>query len=394
MMKNRYNKILSKTTYLSLMLLALVSPVLAYPPNNAAILYYRAIMVQKEPGKDVSDMLDDFRAGKIKANDDIRKYLHDNQPALELLETAAQIPYCDWGHDFSQGFDLLLPELSKMRSMSYLLLTEVQSLVEKGERKKALDKCLILHKMAQHVGDDTIISFLVGTSMNALANERIQAYLATLPQEPETLTWLRSRITDVASHLGSAKTALNRERDIAGEEIRKDKVSTILAAVQDTDEFTGADTLKEIKNLDEAFFKKSRLYYTDVMNDVIAALDLPYQQSHTTLRDLIKRVEKDAKEDKTAILTTILMPGAAKIRSVETRKITFFNAIRAALDICIVKAETGRLPKKLPDGLPKDLFSGKDFIYEVTGSGFILRCQSKDIDKGEVYHYAFGSPKN
>jgi len=43
----------------------------------------------------------------------------------------------------------------------------------------------------------------------------------------------------------------------------------------------------------------------------------------------------------------------------------------------------------LPAELPGDLFSGKDFQYEKTTEGFILRCQGEDLYKNEVYEYEF-----
>jgi hypothetical protein len=44
-----------------------------------------------------------------------------------------------------------------------------------------------------------------------------------------------------------------------------------------------------------------------------------------------------------------------------------------------IKATTGQLPENLPDGLPKDPYSGKDFEYQVTDEGFILRCRAEAI---------------
>jgi hypothetical protein len=41
----------------------------------------------------------------------------------------------------------------------------------------------------------------------------------------------------------------------------------------------------------------------------------------------------------------------------------------------------------LPAGLPKDAFSGKDFKYEKTKDGFVLRCRGRDLGKDELYQY-------
>ena len=51
--------------------------------------------------------------------------------------------------------------------------------------------------------------------------------------------------------------------------------------------------------------------------------------------------------------------------------------------------KTGKVPKDLPEGLPKDLFSGKDFGYERTGTGFVLRCQGRDLKDDKVHTYEF-----
>ena len=68
---------------------------------------------------------------------------------------------------------------------------------------------------------------------------------------------------------------------------------------------------------------------------------------------------------------------------------TFSNAIKAALELYIITAKTGKLPDSLPPGMPKDLFSGKDFKYEKISDGFTLKCQSKDLSKDETHEYKF-----
>jgi hypothetical protein len=60
-----------------------------------------------------------------------------------------------------------------------------------------------------------------------------------------------------------------------------------------------------------------------------------------------------------------------------------------AIDIYIIKAKTGQLPDALPESMPKDLFSGKDFKYEKTKEGFVLRCRGKDLVKDKIYEFEF-----
>ena len=124
-----------------------------------------------------------------------------------------------------------------------------------------------------------------------------------------------------------------------------------------------------------------------------AALDLPYPQSHKQLEELSEKAGKQAADNPAAILSAAFWPAVTRICTLEVRALTNVNALKAAIDIYIVRAKTGRLPDTLPAGLPRDLYSSKDFEYEKTKDGFILRCQGKDLDKDEIFKYEFKVPK-
>jgi len=98
---------------------------------------------------------------------------------------------------------------------------------------------------------------------------------------------------------------------------------------------------------------------------------------------------KEFTKNPDATLTAACSPTWLKIYTISTRLGSHSNAIRAAIDIYIIKAKTGRLPDALPADLPKDLFSGKDFEYKKTRDGFVLRCQGKDLSKDKIYEYEF-----
>lgn len=50
------------------------------------------------------------------------------------------------------------------------------------------------------------------------------------------------------------------------------------------------------------------------------------------------------------------------------------RAVQAAIAVYLTKAKTGQLPRTLPADLPKAPHTGKDFVYQATEEGFILRC--------------------
>ena len=378
---------------ISVILLTLVSPAIAYPPDNAAVLYYKAFLILKEPSEDVEKMMTDLRDGKIKPNDEIRQYLQDNRYAIEFVETAAEIPNCDWGYDISKGFDVLLPELSKIRRMAFLLTDNAQTLAEEGDYKAALGKCLTIHRMARHVGDRLLISYLVGNALNALANKHIGKILSQMPDDVETLTWLKTQIYDITTRANTLKRTLSSEREIALQQIRKEKIGMILDELSDVPDGMSKDAIEKVRNGDEEFFRASREYYSNFITSVQVALDLPYPQSRKQLEQLREKAEKQAADNPATILSAALWPAVTKICTLEVRASTNINALKAAIDVYITRAKTGRLPDTLPAGLPRDLYSGKDFEYEKTKEGFVLRCRGKDLDKDEIFKYEFKVPK-
>jgi len=383
---NQKNLIL---TCISVILITSVSPAIAYPPDNAAVLYYKAFMILQEPSEDVKKMMADLRDGKIKPNDEIRQYLQDNRYVIEFVETAAGVRDCDWGYDISKGFDVMLPELSKIRMTAFLLTAQAQILAEEGDYKAALDKCLTIHKMARHVGDRMLISYLVGNALNALANKHIGEILSQVPDDIETLTRLKNQIYDITSRANSLKAAMSSEREIALQQIRKENISTVLDSLGDGTDGMSKDDIEKVRNGDEEFFRASREYYSNFITNVQIAIDLPYPQSRKQLEQLNEKAKKQAADNPAAMLSAALWPAVTRICTLDVRARSHFNALKAAIDIYIVRAKTGRLPDTLPAGLPRDLYSGKDFEYEKTKDGFVLSFQSKDLDKGEISKYEF-----
>jgi len=387
-MKTVNNKSLILTC-LSVILLTSVSPTIAYPPDNAAVLYYKAFLILQEPSVDVKKMMTDLRYGMIKPNDEIRQYLQDNRHAIEFAETAAGVRDCDWGYDISKGFDVMLPELSKIRMTAFLLTAKAQTLAEEGDYKAALGKCLTIHRMARHLGDRMLISYLVGNSLNGLANNRIGEILSGMPDDDETLVWLKNQLYEITSRANTLKAAMNSEREVAFQQIRKENIGTILDSLGDGTDGMSKDDIEKIRNGDEEFFRASREYYSNYVTSVQLALDLPYPQSHQQLKALSEKAEKQAADNPAAILSAALWPAVTRICTLDVKAGTHFNALKTAIDVYIARAKTGRLPETLPAGLPRDLFSGKDFEYEKTRDGFILRCQGKDLDKDEIFQYDF-----
>ncbi len=73
----------------------------------------------------------------------------------------------------------------------------------------------------------------------------------------------------------------------------------------------------------------------------------------------------------------------------QVRHTAQINIIKAAVEIYLIVAKTGQLPKTLPDGLTKDLVTGRDFVYEITDEGFDLRCQGEEFLRPKIRFLEF-----
>lgn len=370
---------------IALVLFVLSSSVLAQPPDNAALSYYQAFLLYEKPDETMSKMLADFRDGKIVANEIIEQHIEKNRRVIDFIVTAADTPNCDWGYDYSQGFDMVMPNLAQLRQVTFLIEAEARLLSEQGDCKMALDRCLSMHKMALHAADRTIIGYLVALAISQRANTTIPAILKGTPAEPATLRWLRNELFVLSGKQVSAQPALQMEQEVALQ-------SATLEGLEQLGRWLMLDPneMERLRGLDEDLIEQNRDYYTNYMVSAQAALSASetYEQIYTKLKKLDEQLRAVA-EEPGSTMAAALAPAVWKIYGQGIRAKTHSNAVRTAIDIYIIKAETGQLPDALPAGLPKDLFSGKDFEYEKKDAGFVLRCQARDLLKDVVHEYEF-----
>ncbi len=379
-------KTLIKTILIVTVLLVSAGRAFAYPPDNAAVLYYKSFMLLEEPNDTVKEMLRDLKDGKIGLNEQIRQYIERNRKVIDEIITAAEIKNCDWGLDFSEGFALELLHLTKCRQMAYILAADAKIFSEKGDYGEALERCLTIHKMGVHVGDETIVQGLVDNAIGYLANKSIMEILPNISNDSDTLEHLRWRLVDVSNKRSSLKTAIANDAELCLEHMNREEVDAMIKADIG---IMPKDKLDKILREDDEFFARSREYYRSVMTRMQSILELPYPEAYQKSEDLSRELENVAKKKPEAIMAEFLYSSIYRISTIEARYKTYHNAVLAGIDIYLIRAKTGELPDELPAGLPKDMFSGRDFLYEKTGDGFILKCQGKDLTQNIVHQYEF-----
>ncbi|MBN1362118.1 MAG: hypothetical protein JW993_16100 [Sedimentisphaerales bacterium] len=369
-------------------IMSMCTPALfAYPPDNAAVLYYQASLTY-DANYPMLDKVTQFIRGDIGVDEEIEAYVRRNARAIKQFVDAGASPQCDWGIDYSEGLDVMMPQYAPLRNIAKIVLAEARIAGEAGDYARALDLCLAVHKAGVHIADGgIIISHLVAISLNEMANQCLTQLIPHVRDAPDLLVELRSLILDVSGGIPSVKTAINRDLHVFGGDLRRERVGYILEMV--TDFGITAERARIIRQADEAFFNANRQYFMGHLAAVLAACDLPYPQSYERLVALGEEPALESKTNPDAILAAVLAPAVDKIVCLDLKARTHFNAVGTALNLYLVRARTGRLPETLPEGMPKDLFSGKDFEYERDAAGFVLRCQAKDLAKDQTYEYRF-----
>lgn len=389
-MKTDITKKLTKFTGVTLTLLILSSPVFAYPPDpdNAALLYYQAYISYEKADDTMEDMVTDLAKGNIEPNERIKKYIESCRTAIDLATAATEIPNCNWGLKYSDGISINLAHVAQTRKLVFLITAETRILAAEGDYQKAINRCLTVHKIGKHVGDDTPISFLVSMAIDKVVASRIQDILAEMTPDLETLTWLKAKLTEVPFRTPSLRVAMRSEKECFSSEMRVDKRDKLLDLCSGPGEDSDLDktALKRLTEGDEVFFAINRDYYIKHMNSLDAVLEssMPYAEVYSRLKQLNEKPVKEMPDNPAATLTSLLTPAFDRIYSIEIRTKTISNALRTAVEIYMIKAKSGKLPDVLPAGLPGDLFSGTDFKYEKTTDGFALRSQGEEFQTGRM----------
>ena len=365
----------------------------AYPPYNAAVLYYRTFLLMEYANdSDVRSAMVDYANGKIPLDENVERVIKRHKRAIGLLSDASTVEHCDWGVDYSKGVQTYLPELYLARFAAVLLVADARRLMENGEIKGGLNRLLAIHRIARHVVSDGVTIFhLVGLSMSELSNQVLANALSDNSIDEETLIWLKVEMAHAGPPKDGLRLGFRKEAESMVHSFTVERWPQFLkecpVGTENAQDLRRA--LEKVEPVNESFLRDTRQYYIEFMAELQAALENPFNQAHRILRTLENRPGRDLNEQSGATAAFVLTVDYAKCLCASTRTHTRFNAVRAAIELYLIKIRTGQLPDALPQDLPQDLFSGRDFSYEKNEEGFILRCQAKDPYRDMIHEYSF-----
>lgn len=378
---------LTKILFITLTLTFIASPVLAIPPDpdNAALLYYQGFLMLAQLNDEARGHIGDVARGKVEVDNQVREDIGKCIGAIEFAEAAVTVPTCHWGVRYSQGFEAQMPQLAQIRQLTFVLLADARIHAADGDDKAALERCLMTGTFARHIGDDTLISYLVSIAVCELQYKCMRDVMSRAAGDTELLQWLKNELAASGAATLSLVRPLKIEIEIVTDLMRIDNVENFAWILAASNEKKATEI---VKKADEETLNQARQIYSERMNSALTVLNTPmsYEQAHSQLNQLIDGFEKN---DPVSKNVGAFLPALGKIFAQKTAVETHVNAIKTAIEVMLSHAETGRLPDTLPSGLPKDAFSGKDFEYEITKDGFVLRCRAKNLVTDLIQQYEF-----
>ena len=368
--------------------------VLSPEPDNAALLYYQAFLLRPEPDAVTFGLINAVLRG-ADPNEKVRGYLNlcECRETIELAESATQITQCSWGIMRSRGGFSLMTVLGQLRQLALLLEVDARAFAVDGDYRVALERCLSMRRLAQHFADEVILGYLASLSLHGRAFLCIQHVLGSMPLDIDIFTWLQGQISTVQGAPPLPGRAMEIALDDTLKFLRMHPELLVTWRENILELIENESAKQEILSLtDEELLERARESYNRFLASVnrVMGSDMQYQQKYVELQELTEELyDRGANGDPVGILSFYMMDDVVKYNDLYVRRMANFNAIRTAIEIYLVKAETNQLPETLPSHLPNDPFSSEAFEYEITSDGFVLRSRHEEIGANKVWEFEF-----
>src|SRR5262245_26817054 len=176
---------------------------------NAALKYWLAFANMKYD-KDQEKIIEDWN--KVPLDAKVDKLLDNSRVHLLQMHRGAQIEPCDWGLDYSDGVNMLLPHLGKARNLTRVAALDIRREFARGNGRGAVQTGLDALVMARHVNSDyTLISILVRIVNEATIFEALATGLPKV--DAASLTKLAAAL-DAPRGGGSVVESIKAEKEL------------------------------------------------------------------------------------------------------------------------------------------------------------------------------------
>lgn len=322
--------------------------------ENAAPFYSAAFALFVEVGDDEApwDQEPRLRIEDLspKQRAKLERWLEANADAFEMVQRARKRPRCRFPRDYREGYSMLLPELSKVMSMTRALAFRAELQALQGDAAGARDSVRSLLEVGHSLREDAIlVSHLVRLVAIERAVEAVDACVTAVTGAADLREWRAVVPPDSAIQGG-------QERGYRGE-------LAILAGLagRPAEEFWELTTgrrhmpvawlLKPVIRLDGAA-------YLHDLRRMIEATRKPYLEA----RDAVPAVDAGRLNPALNPVRSALLPSFGRSLGRDAEILAWLAVARAGLDAELAQRTTGSYPAAIGE---IDPFTGKPLVPDL-----------------------------
>lgn len=295
-----------------------------------------------------------------------------------LVHQAAQKPECNFNRDYSQGYNLLLPEYAAMRSGLRVLTNESALLLYDGKPLDAIRNETLGFAMAKHAQTDPIlIGKLVSVALNAITLHFMERVLYTAGEQPGVAQAVENAI---AGNWQTVSMADAMRGEIVVGEVTFAQMDK--GTLRDEDlkpgEKPDLSPHHSPSFVDKAIIDANELHWLRFLHDSISATALPPRESRAKLEVLeqnASRYEHLPTRSIAAIMFSVYSQAITKQTQGEAQQ----AVVHAAAAVMAYRQQHGALPDTLNQAMqtvPADPFDQQPLRYRLEGDGFVVYSAS------------------
>lgn len=302
----------------------------------------------------------------------------ENRDVFPLLERAAASPYCVFPVNWQRGVWAILPHLSPLRSLASLVAADAMLKARDGDVSGAFRSVQLGFRMSESMKEEPfLIGQLVRIAMVCQASRSLRAVLRYGDVDETDARSLFDSLSQMNLTPGYVQ-ALKAERVIgiwAFDTMRTRPELLMSAFSSEPQSKSEAVAVRLLGSYAwRPMLYADQLLYLDRLQKCIDDAARPYRETHARAAKL------DALDMPTfAIISRMITPAFSRagMRRDDAQAEIHGSMVVMALEAW--KDRYGTYPESLGDltdlgwgEMPKDPFSGKDFIYRREGDGFLL----------------------
>jgi hypothetical protein len=278
----------TQTTILmiSVLLMVTASPAqqINLPQNkNAALRYWMAFAEMQDRTVDeaATKLMEDVLSGAAAWDErQLGPVVDANVAAIHTMQRATNLPECDWGLEYDRGSAMSIGHLPKARALARLNALYGARQMAQGDADGAVSTWLAGLRFAQHISKDMSLIAVLSAKPALLANLHLLTKAAGSGRlSAESLQKIRSQVAllpkdglDWTSAVKVEAWADTQALKYLGEGNFQEKYKTFFSEAPQP--ASAAPTESDIAA------------YRALMNNIVAAFQLPYEQTKTRLQQI------------------------------------------------------------------------------------------------------------